>query len=197
MSDRKLVLERKIKLRKDDVVDQVHYWDLDLAKNHIYLFGIESYNDANGMDSFEPGVEYIMANRFIRNMNLCMGANPSMPIVVHMKSNGGYYEEGMAIYDTIKFCPVPVTILNYTHARSMTSIILQAANKRVTMPSGYFLFHDGDISVSGTVKQVRSAVEFEKRSTETMYNIYIESMREKGFLKNDSERKRWLKTKMD
>ena len=196
MTERQFVLDKKIKVKSEDHIYHLHQYGVDLLKNHIYLTGVDrGYEVAEGTD--EPGVDFVMSERFIKNIQLCMSVNSSEPILIHQKTSGGSWEEGMAIYDAIKACPTPVTILNYTHARSMSSIIMQAANKKVTMPNGVFMFHDGEIGIYGTVKQVESNVEFYAHTKTVMRDIYIESMREKGFLKNDSERRRWLNTQMD
>ena len=100
-----------------DIVGDVHRYNLDLESNQIYLVGTEEYVSHEKDD--EPGVEYSMANRFIKNRNLIANHN-SDPILIHMKTCGGYWEEGMAIYDAIIACPNKVTILSYTHARSMS-----------------------------------------------------------------------------
>jgi ATP-dependent protease ClpP protease subunit len=192
------ILDEKINYKADDHVEQIHTNNLDTQANHLYLMGEAAYADWQ-VDGMEPGVEYLMANRFIKNVNILMRKNPESPILIHLKSNGGFWEEGMAIYDMIKACPVPVTILNYTHARSMSSIIFQAANKRVMMPHSYFLFHDGTLGVDGTVKQVESAVDFNKLSTDIMLDIYVEAMKRGGkFSKKSKEFIRtWLRTEMD
>jgi len=194
-------LDHKLKaVKSEDPIWHLHEYDVDLQSNHIYLFGMEMYQAGQGDDGGEePGIEYTIANRFIRNMNLCMRVNPDRPILIHMKSNGGTWEEGMAIYDCIKSCPFPVTILNYTHARSMTSIILQAANKRVMMPHSSFMFHDGTIGMEGTVKTVMSAVEFGKITDQSMMDIYIETMKLGGKFAKRSNKwiKRWLREQMD
>lgn len=197
-SDHKI--DHKLKAKSEDPIWHLHEYDVDLASNHIYLFGAEIYQAGNGGSSdSEPGIEYVIANRFIRNMNLCMRVNPDKAIVIHMKTNGGYWEEGMAIYDMIKSCPVPVTILSYTHARSMSSLIFQAANKRVMMPNSSFMFHDGTLGIEGTVKQVVSAIDFGKISDETMMNIYVNAMKEKGKFSKKSKKaiREWLRDQMD
>ncbi len=193
-------IDHKLKTKSQDNISDLHNHDLDLSSNHIYLFGIEQYNNgAGGECDDEPGVEFIMANRFIRNMNLCMRVNPNTPIVIHMKTNGGYWEEGMAIYDMIKSCPFPVTILNYTHARSMSSLIFQAANKRVMMPHSTFLFHDGTLEIGGTVKQVHSGVEFGKLQDMQMLTIYEHVMAKTGRFRDSTAKVRlkWLRQQMD
>lgn len=195
------VLDHKLKIKSEDLIWHAHEFDIDLKSNHIYLFGAEQYSAgalANDNPS-EPGIEYIIANRFIRNLNLCMRANPQKPILIHMKTCGGDWSEGMAIYDAIKSCTSPVTILNYTHARSMSSIIFQAANRRVMMPNSYFMFHDGTLGIDGTVKTVESFVGFNKISNNTMLNIYYESMNRCGVFKGKSKKtiRKWLNTQMN
>lgn len=190
-------LDHKLKLKASDAVYNIHEFDLDLESNHIYLMGVDRGYDVTGFD--EPGVDFMISKRFIKNINLCMRANPGKPIIIHMKTCGGLWEEGMAIYDAIKACPSPVTILNYTHARSMSSIIFQAADKRVMMPHSHFMFHDGTYIVEGTVKMVRSAIEFDKQNEKTMLDIYAEQMHKKGEFKDFdlSIIKKWLRTEMD
>ena len=193
-------LDGKIRVKKtDDTVRHLHEFDVDLQSNHIYLMGIEFY--AYGANDYapEPGIDYIISSRFIRNLNLCMRVNHDRPILIHMKTCGGIWEEGMAVYDTIKSCHLPITILNYTHARSMSSLILQAANKRVMMPHSTFMFHEGTFELSGTSKSVMSTADFYRSTKETMLNIYKESLKESGKFKNKTEDqiKKWLETQMD
>ncbi len=194
-------LDHKLKIKQDDPLYYLMEGDLDLKSNHIYLMGIESYTYGTGVDgTAEPGVEYVMANRFIRNINLCMRVNPEKPLVIHMKTCGGDWTEGIAIYDAIRSFPYPVTILNYTHARSMSSLIFQAGNKRIMMPNSSFMFHDGTISIGGTGKQVKSFLNFyTKVADETMLDIYVKSMKQQGSLsdKSDLYIRKWLRAKMD
>jgi ATP-dependent protease ClpP protease subunit len=192
-------LDHKMKVKSDDLLGQIHEYDVDLKSNHIYLFGAEIYAGSDTTGDAEPGIEYVIANRFIRNMNICMRVNPDKPILIHMKSCGGDWNEGMAIHNTIKACPFPVTILNYTHARSMSSLIFQAANKRVMMPDSYFMFHDGTLGYDGTVKQVNSFVDFYKLAGERMLDIYAEVMLQSPTFEEFTlkEAKDWLITQMD
>lgn len=188
-----------IKKVNDYRIDQVHTYGLDIDANHIYLVGEESYISGGfELESGEPGVEYLMASRFIKNLNILMRKSSS-PILIHMKTCGGAWEEGMAIYDAIKACPNPTTILNYTHARSMSSIIFQAANKRVMLPHSSFLIHQGTAAYSGTVKQFMSFAEWYKLSDPIMLRIYSKSMRESGIFKGKPKEEitKYLLEKMD
>lgn len=184
---------------KKDGIAYVHEYSIDLPENQIFLTGEDSIPDDDKNHLGEPGVEYRMANRFIKNLALAMKANPEKTLLIHMKTAGGSWTEGMAIYDAIKAYPYPVVILSYTHARSMSSLILQAPDKRVLMPNSYFMFHDGTDGFEGTSKSFRSYAEFGKRNTKTMLGIYADSMFAKGLMKGVPPVKihAWLRRRMD
>jgi len=194
-------LDHKVKIKQDDPLYYALEGDIDVKSNSIYLMGIESYIYGAGSEATaEPGVEFAMANRFIRNIHQCMRINAEKSLIIHMKTCGGDYWEGMAIYDAIRSFPWPVTIINYTHARSMSSLIFQAGNKRVMMPNSYFMFHDGTTGIEGTVKTVRSYIKFEKRVADrTMLDIYAKAMKQHGKLSNKSLEyiRKWLRHRMD
>jgi ATP-dependent protease ClpP protease subunit len=161
--------------------EALHLYNIDAPNHEIYLTGEE---DRPYDDNEEPGVEYAMATRFIKNLRFCVQHDPKKPILIHMKTNGGYWEEGMAIYDAIKSCPSYVTVLNYTHARSMSSIILQAADYRLMMPHATFMFHDGTWATSGTLKQVYTEIDFNKKVADpAMIKIYVDSLKHDGKFK--------------
>lgn len=183
-------IDRKAKYKREDPVAQIHEYNIDIECNIIYLQGEESYvltENEEIMETGEPGIEYTMANRFIRNLGILMRKSAD-PILVKMKTNGGYWSEGMAIHNMIQACPNPITILNITHARSMSSLIFQAANKRVMMPDSIFMFHEGEQSHSGTWKQFESDYFQGKLTRERMLEIYIDSMKRKGRYKNKSRK---------
>lgn len=165
----------------DDLFQSIHDQDLNPVDFSIYLLGIPKNYHADDADFSEPGIEYQMSSRLIKNLHLLSGLDACRPILIHMKTCGGYWEEGMAIYDAIRACSNPVTILSYTHARSMSSIVLQAATKRVLMPNSYFLFHEGTLVSHGTAKKTFSLVDWQKRIVDpTMLDIYVTSLKRRG-----------------
>lgn len=174
-------------------VEELHAHGINLMDFSIYLTGYpKEYGDGGDAQYDEPGVEYQMATQFIKNLHILSSKDPKKPILIHMKTCGGYWEEGMAIFDAIRACPNPTTILSYTHARSMSSIILQAADKRVLMPHSYFLFHEGTLALSGTSKVVLSMARWEEKITgPTMLDIYSHSLKKKG--KYSKHSPAWIK----
>ena len=179
----------------------VQEWNLDIRQFALYLTGeTMQYDAGDDWDKREePGVEYQMSARLIKNLHILADIDPKRPVLIHMKTNGGDWNEGMAIYDAIKYSPNPIVILNYTHARSMSSIIFQAASRRIMMPHSNFMFHEGTMGVSGTWKNVVSNVEFAKKDNPIMLEIYTNKMKERGRYSktNKTDIKKMLQGLMD
>ena len=182
MSPGKIVRPKTFGVSLDSGIANVHERNVDIRQFAIYLTGevMEYDADDNWENRDEPGIEYQMSARLIKNLQILSGLDPKRPILIHMKTNGGDWNEGMAIYDAIRLAPNPVVILNYTHARSMSSIIFQAADRRIMMPHATFMFHEGTMSISGTWKSVVSAVDFARGDNTEMLDIYIRRMKESG-----------------
>jgi ATP-dependent protease ClpP protease subunit len=169
-------------------ISDIHEHGVDTRHFMIYMQGVEENPDE---EYGEPGVEYRMANRFIRNLDILTGIDADRPITVSMKTCGGDWVEGMAMYDAILATPNPVSIVSYTHARSMSSLILQAANKRILMPHSYFMYHEGTTGHEGTPKQVRSDFEFGKHADEQMLNVYVAAIK-----RSPGKMKGWSKSRI-
>lgn len=186
------------KILSSDVVHDIHVNGLDITNNEIYLVGEETYITGIGVDDTEEsGVEFVMANRFIKNLNI-LSNNSDEPITVHMKSCGGHWHEGMAIFDSIKACKNTISVINYTHARSMTSLIYLAADKRIMMPHSTYMFHEGTLHTGGTNRQFRTEAEQNEIAMEQMMTIYINHLFGKPHWKNKSKKqiKNWLVKQM-
>ena len=161
----------------DERIEVVHDYWIDPDSREIWIHGVDVSGSEGEWD--EPGVEYIMANMVIKNLHYLRKQSSRAGVTIHLHTCGGMVGDGFAIYDTIRLMPYPVTIISYTHARSMSSIILQAAagpgDTRLLMPSSYFMFHYGTMASSGHAQAVYSDVEFAKRYDELMLDIYVES----------------------
>jgi len=187
--------------RNEDQIDlyYIHNYGIDIMTREIWLVPNQDITVGSGEDIPEPGVEYSMATQFLKNMHILMNISDE-PITVHMKTCGGDWSEGMAIYNMIKNCPCAVTLLNYTHARSMSSIIMCGADKRVMMPDSEFMFHHGTMSFEGTVTQFITAAEELKKSREKMLEVYIRVMKRDSKIWKDKTRKsckEWLLGRME
>lgn len=162
--------------RERNRIADIHEFGLDVEHFYVYVQGVAD----DPMDDYpEPGVEFRMANMLIRNLDILQGLDPDgkKAIVISMKTCGGDWVEGMAMYDAIVAVPNPVTIISYSHARSMSSILLQAANKRVLMPNSYFMYHLGTDGFEGTTKQLMSYAAFVPTSIKQMLQVYEDCLK--------------------
>lgn len=185
-----------LKYKDDAHIYNIHEYGIDYLANEIYLVGSTDYI---GVEEGEAGVEFAMASTFIKNLNILMRKSEE-PILIHMKTCGGYWEEGMAIYDAIKTCPNQVTVLNYTHARSMSSLIFSAADKRVMMPHSTFMFHQGTFTTHGTTKVAITEFKELERTSKVMLDIYVEVLKDSnGTMAKKSKKaiREWLVSEMD
>jgi len=184
---------------KEDNIYNIHEYNIDIKTHELYLFGEEIYMTGTGDEvAAEQGVEYTMANKFIRNLNI-LSRKSTGNILIHMKTCGGDWHEGMAIYDAIKACPNFVTIINYTHARSMSSLIFLAADFRVMMPHSTYMYHEGTFGTSGTTKQARTELTELQKSNDQMIEIYVDHLKTKGNKKSWSKKRirKWLVDQMN
>ncbi len=166
MTNNKKIYTSNLAQARDQNLHNIHTFGCDLINESIYLNG---YFDSAIND--EPGVDYRQATSFIKNLNI-LTQLPSSNILIHMISIGGDWNYGLGIYDAIKTCETPTTILAHATAPSMSSIILQGADIRVLMPNCEFMVHNGHISGEFTYGELISEAEIEKKRQTKMLEIY-------------------------
>jgi len=164
-------------MENHELVSQIHSHCVDIKNREIHLHSYVGDTDE------DPGVDHRMIANFVKNIRLLENDN-SKPIIIHMNSIGGDWSNGMAIYDSIRMCKSHVTIVVYSQAESMSSIILQAADKRVMMPHAYFMCHYGVSGHEGNYLDVQNWHRFEKTFTNTMLDIYAQVAMEGQFFRN-------------
>ena len=178
---------------EDGIISHVNDYGLDVEHRELFLFPREEYSYGAEEEMAEPGVDYSMANQFIKNLRLLSNMTDD-PILIHLKSCGGDWIEGLAIYQAIKACRNHITILNYASARSMSSIIFCAGDYRAMMPLSSFMIHTGTLTFTGTGTQVETEYEEKKKADAIMYSIYLERLRKSEKFKGWSDKKisNWL-----
>lgn len=184
--------KQKIKKIRDenigDAIFNLHEYGINPHTREIFL---HSYlHDESGADfEAEPGMDYRMAAVFIKNISLlnCQGKEN---ILIHQHSCGGDWNYGMAIYNAIKASIAPVTILAYAHARSMSSITLQAARLRVLMPDCDFLVHHGHLGFDDRATAVESNMEWwTKHEKPRMLEVYANRCKGSKFFKGTNKKR--------
>ena len=132
-------------------ISEAHDNDIIISSREIFLHGhIEEGEDL--------GIDSLISINFLKNLQILDSINNNS-IIVHQQSIGGEWESGMMIYDAIQQSPSSFIFICHGVAASMGSIIPQAVYQkglRLTMPNCYWLIHEGEQSISGTTKQVKS-----------------------------------------
>ena len=164
-------MTRRATSRANERIEEIHDYWIDIENRELWIHGVDDG------ETEEPGVDYRMATQVIKNLHFLRAQDKEKPVIIHLQTCGGYVEDGLAIYDTIKSMPYHVTMISYTHARSMSSYILQAADTRLLMPSSYFLFHWGTMSLDDTANAVYSQVEYSKKQEDVLMDIYLERVK--------------------
>ncbi len=152
-----------------DILYDLHNYGANIDTREIFL-----HNYYSSDDNLNPGVEYRMSNTFIKNIR-SLEIKSDKPITIHMQSVGGEWSDGMAIYDAIKMSRSFVTIIAYGQAESMSSIILQAGDRRLITPNTHFMSHYGSTDSSGEYLSVQNWVRYEKHICDVMLDIYADS----------------------
>lgn len=150
----------------------LHSFGVNLQTREIFL----SSHETNESDE-EPGVDWRMAARLNKNLRLlCTGDRSGDPVLIHMHTIGGSWEDGMAIYDSIKSCAdTHITIIAHAHARSMSSLILQAGDTRILMPNAVWLMHMGSMAFDGDAQSFEAEAKETMKDNERMIDIYTNS----------------------
>lgn len=174
------------KSQRSELINDVHNFGIDFEAREIYIGG-------NEVDE----IDHVLSTTFLINIRLLDKTDGN--ILIHMNSVGGEWAYGMGMYDAIKSCKNKIILLAYAHARSMSSIIPQAADIRVIMPNAYFMVHEGTLGIEGTEKSIRSFVDFNKEADKSMLDIYAQRCKDGVYFKNWKEEKikKFIKTKMN
>ena len=160
---------------KTQVLSDIHSYSINLNTREIYIHSYYSKDDET-----EPGVDYRQSTTFIKNLHvLDVGEGPK-PILIHMQSIGGCWDNGMAMFNSIEYSRSYVTIVAYAQASSMSGILLQSASLRVIMPDCHFLMHHGDSYTAGHPMAVKAAADFGQKNCKRMLEIFAERAYKSG-----------------
>lgn len=194
-----MVQNKKVKRIIDEsIISHVNDYGIDVEHRELFLFPREEYMYGGGGEALsEPGIDFSLANQFIRNLRILTNLSRE-PILIHLKSCGGDWHEGLAMYQAVLACPNEITILNYASARSMSSIIFSAAGHRVMMPYSTFMIHTGTNCLIGTGTQVQTEYEEYKKADKIMLDIYVNLLKESEIMRGWSEKRinTWIRNRM-
>lgn len=172
-----------------DILKELHEYNIGYDQRTLYLHG-----NTDNIDG-DSGVEYRMANRLIKNINLL--DKDSQKILIHQHNIGGEWESGMMIYDSIITAQSYITMVCHGEVMSMGTVILQAADLRLAMPHCTFMFHFGSIVADGNYLEVTSYMELQRKRNHQMLDIYADRCMNSSHFKGKKQYhiKKFLDTK--
>ncbi len=150
--------------QRSELINDLHEFGINPDTREIVLM--------SNPENPEDGIDWTCANTFIKNLLLLDAVN-HQPVLIHQCTCGGEWNYGMAIYDAIAASRSPVTVLSYAHARSMSSIIPQAAKKRVITANADFLIHFGGAGYEGDSRSFVAEGRQIDRADDQMLSIYV------------------------
>ena len=163
MKQRRKPVRRTISQRSE-LINDFHVHGINPDTREIVLM--------SSAENQEDGLDWTSANTFIKNLLLLNMMNHT-PILIHQCTPGGEWNYGMAIYDAIVASPSPITLVAYAHARSMSSIIPQAAKKRIITPNADFLIHFGGSGYEGDARSFVAEGKWSDKIDARMLDIYV------------------------
>ena len=135
--------------------------------------------------SLELGRKILQWNREDEKNNVKI--EDRRPIKILFFSPGGDLDVNNTLIDVIKLSKTPVWGINMGRCASAAAFIYLSCHKRFMLPQGYFLFHQGSGTFSGTFQEVCAQIEDYQTSIEQLMDF---------MLKNTSYKKEEIENKI-
>ena len=135
--------------------------------------------------SLELGRKILQWNREDEKNNVKI--EDRRPIKILFFSPGGDLDVNNTLIDVIKLSKTPVWGVNMGRCASAAAFIYLSCHKRFMLPQGYFLFHQGSGTFSGTFQEVCAQIEDYQTSIEQLMDF---------MLKNTSYKKEEIENKI-
>lgn len=162
------------------------YFDygLDVANRQIYI--------GTNYQSQSTGVDYLMAERVIKGLSILDTTSGGIKLI--MNNEGGFWYDGIAMFDYIRNCKNTITMDVYGQAFSMGAVMLQAADHRRMSKHAKIMLHYGVDGIESTHPEIyRRWAKESLRVKKEMEDIFLERMS----AKNPSITRRQLKEMLD
>lgn len=171
----------------NDIIQEVHDYYINFSTNEIFLH-------ANLKEEVE-NLDFKTATHFIKNLSLLDKKDSS--VTIHLLSGGGEVDSAFAIYDSIKNALADTTVICHGYCMSMATIILQAANHRISMPNCLFMIHGISQVLDGTHKNNKAWIEASDRIQQKMLDIYADKMQNSEYCRSISRAKTLIRNKLN
>jgi len=161
-------------------ISDMHEQSIDVKNRVIYMY---AFNDGGE----NAGVDHRVTDMFLKNLHHLESEQPRRDITVHMNLVGGEWSPGIAMYDAIRGSKCTITIKAHGQAESMSSIILQGADRRQVTPHTYFMCHHGSAYHSGDARNLQKVAAWNKVIGEQMCDIYRDCLIKSQWAKDKYE----------
>lgn len=158
-----MAVSARKKVELEHIIDDVHDHHINYFSREIYLHN-KIEQDAE--------INYWMACNVIKNIHILSNQNRLKSILIHMVSPGGCWYSGMSIFNTIRICQNPITMVAYGQASSMSGIVLQAADKRIISKDCEFMIHHGSLDVSSTSQAAAAFIKMNEKNRQRMLEVF-------------------------
>ena len=168
-------------------LQSLHSYNIDTKHREIFLHSYLTESED------ESGTDYRSAIVFEKNMRY-LNLMSNEPILINMHMPGGDWEDGLAIFDTIRASKAKTIILAYGKVQSASSIIFQAPKYRILMPNVNVMIHYGSISLDGEhSKAAASSLRWSEQESDKMVDIFADRCMEGSLAKAKNWKKMMAK----
>lgn len=140
-------------------------------------------------------VDDAIANRICAQLLLLSAEDSRRDISLYINSPGGSVSAGLAIMDTMRLIPNPVSTLALGLAASMGQFLLSAGTKgkRYALPHARILMHQGSAGIGGTAVDIEIQAQNLEHTRDVVLKLIAEHTGQpRSRIEADSLRDRWF-----
>lgn len=108
--------------------------------------------------------------------NALAGYDNVATITVYLSSNGGYFEDGLPIYNLLKQHSAEVTVIVMGFALSMASVIMLAGDKIKAAQNSIIMIHRAQGFAFGDAEDMRKEAEIAEIHEKSIIPVYMQRM---------------------
>ncbi|CAB4202248.1 ClpP Protease subunit of ATP-dependent Clp proteases [uncultured Caudovirales phage] len=109
----------------------------------------------------------------VDSLREAMRGYENTPIIVYLSSTGGYFEDGLPIYNLLKQHKAEVTVVVMGFALSMASIVMLAGDKVKACNNAIMMIHRAEGCACGDAEDLRKAADVCEIHEEAVIPIYV------------------------
>ena len=135
------------------------------------------YRDDNVLSFFDD-IDSASVCEAIRLLDAMESTKKYKSLTIILNSSGGEMYNGLALYDRIRACTKPITMVCTGFVASMAFVLFLAGDKRVCTKNVRFLNHQASMEVSGKVNDIK----IEQAEIELMEKLCVDIIADRTLL---------------